>query len=118
MKVLRNNINENGIKTGLVNIVQEITSWINEPNVISLGGLERLASVVAITPPIWYPNRFRPQFDDGLSQQFLVLVIIPKAWFPETFVKQVMAHYPWKIFLLFLKLRPLMKKKDQMGIAK
>ena len=53
MKLLRNNINENGIKTGLVSKVQEITSWINEPNVISLGGLERLASVLEITPPIW-----------------------------------------------------------------
>ena len=107
-----------GLETGLVNIVQEITSWINEPNVISLGGFERLASMLAITPPIWHPNRFRPQFDDGLSQQYLVLVIILKTWFPETFVKQVMAPHPWKIFILFLKLRPLMKKKDQMGIAK
>jgi hypothetical protein len=107
-----------GLKTGLVNIVQEITSRINEPNVISLRGFEHLASMLAITPPIWHPNRFRPQFDDGLSQQYLVLVIILKTWFPETFVKQVMAPHPWKIFILFLKLRPLMKKKDQMGIAK
>jgi hypothetical protein len=56
-----------GLETGLVNIVQEITSWINEPNVISLGGFERLASVMAITPPIWHPHRLCPQFDDGLS---------------------------------------------------
>jgi hypothetical protein len=74
--------------------------------------------VLAITAPIWHPNSFHPQFYDELSQQFLVLVIILKAWFPETFVKQVMAPSPWKIFILFLKLRPLMKKKDRMGIAK
>jgi hypothetical protein len=107
-----------GLETGLVNIVQEITSWINEPNVISLGYFERLASMLAITPPIWHPNRFHPQFNDGLSQQYLVLVIILKTWFPETFVKQVMAPHPWKIFILFMKLRPLMKKKDPVGNAK
>ena len=41
-----------GLETGLINIVQEITSWINEPNVISLGGFKRLACMLAITPPI------------------------------------------------------------------
>jgi hypothetical protein len=74
--------------------------------------------MLAITPTIWHPNRFRPQFDDELSQQYLVLVIILKTWFPETFFKPVMAPHPWKIFILFLKLRPLMNEKDQMGIAK
>ena len=87
MKLLRNNINENGIETGLVNRGQESASWINEPNVISLGCFESLASMLAITQPIWHPNRFRTQFDDGLTQQYLILVIILKTWFPETFVK-------------------------------
>jgi hypothetical protein len=87
MKLLRDNINENRIEIGLVNIVQEIASWINEPNVISLGCFERLASMLAFSRPIWHPNRFIPQFDDGLSQQYLVLVIILKTWLPETFVK-------------------------------
>jgi hypothetical protein len=43
--------------------------------------------MLAFSRPIWHPNRFIPQFDDGLSQQYLVLVIILKTWFPETFVK-------------------------------
>ena len=47
-----------------MNIVQEITSWINDPNEISVGGFERLASVLAITPSIWHPNRVRPQLDE------------------------------------------------------
>jgi len=63
--------------------------------------------MLAITPPIWHPNRFRPQFDDGLSQQYLILVIILKAWLPETFVKKVMTPHPC-----------LIEKKDQIGIAK
>lgn len=75
------------LEIGLVNIVQEITSWIKEPNVISLRGFERLVSVLAITPSVWRPNHFHARFDDELSRQFLVLLIVVKTWFPETFAK-------------------------------
>lgn len=75
------------LEKGLVNIVQEITSWIKEPNVISLRGFERLASVLAITPSVWCPNHFHARFDDELSRQFLVLLIVVKTWFPDIFAK-------------------------------
>ena len=75
-----------GLEAGLLNIVQEITSWVKEPNVISFRGFERLVSVLAITPSVWHPPRHH-HFDDEFSQQFLVLLIILKTWFPEKFAK-------------------------------
>jgi hypothetical protein len=76
-----------GLEVGLLHIVQETTSWIKEPNAVSLRGFERLASVLAITPSIWHPRRFHSQFRDEFSREFLVLLIIVKTWFPEIFAK-------------------------------
>jgi hypothetical protein len=64
---------EMGLETGLAiqfkKSPQGSTSqWFNKPNVITLRGFERLVSVLAFTLSIWHPTRFRPQFDDGLSQ--------------------------------------------------
>lgn len=77
------------LETGLQHIVQKITSWIKEPNAISLRGFERLASVLAITPSIWHPHGFSSQYYDELSREVLVFLIIVKTWFPEIFVKAI-----------------------------
>lgn len=76
-----------GLETGLLHIVGEITTWIKEPDVVSLRGFERLASVLAITPAVWYSPRFRRQYDEELSQPLLVLLTMLKTWFPEIFAK-------------------------------
>ncbi|UWR00565.1 KAP family NTPase [Rhodobacteraceae bacterium S2214] len=76
-----------GLEAGLLRIVREITTWIKEPDVVSLRGFERLASVLAITPAVWHPPRFRGQYDEELSQPLLVLLVMLKTWFPDVFAK-------------------------------